>query len=128
MIIEAWGSDLNEAFQHAAEGFFEVMIDTSKVEPKVEEKVEVDGYDLHSLLYNWLESLLVLFETKNLVFSKFSVKINSVNENFKLVAKALGEKYDHLKHSYRVAVKAVTFHEMEIKRNHRYRLKFLLDI
>ena len=128
VIVEAWGKNLNEAFQHVAEGFFEVMVEISKVKPNIKERIEVKGYDLHSLLYNWLESLLILFETKNLVFSKFKVKINHVNEDFKLIAEAFGEEYNLSKHSSKVAVKAVTFHEMEIKRNKGWKVRVLLDI
>lgn len=128
VIIEAWGKDLNEAFCQAAKAFFDVMVDVSKVKGKVMKKIEVKGFDLQSLLYNWLEELLYLHEVKNLVFSEFEVEIAKRRKEYVLSAVIWGEEYDSKKHASKVAVKAVTYHEMKIESNENVKLRFLLDI
>ncbi|KYH36651.1 MAG: archease [Candidatus Bathyarchaeota archaeon B24] len=130
VFIEAYGSTLEEAFENAALAMFEVMTDTSKVEPSVEESVEADGFDKQSLLYNWLEKLLVLFETRMMLCSKFKIeKIEHEGEEYRLKAKVWGEEFDPGKHEQRVGVKAVTYHMMSIdEKDGRWVLRFILDI
>jgi len=128
--IEAFGSSLEEAYANAALAMFEVMTDTSKVEPKFEESIMVEGHDLSSLLYAWLESLLVKYGVENRLFSKFMVeKINGEKGHFTLKAKAFGEDFDQKKHPSKTEVKAVTYHLMEIEYSEtECRLRFLLDL
>lgn len=125
--IKAYGRDLNEAFENAALAVFEVMTDTSKVEPKESREIEIDGMDLENLLYRWIESLLVYYDSELLLFGKFKVKIDL--ENLRLNAIAWGEKFNPDKHERRTVVKAMTYHEMSIlKTNNGYELTFVVDI
>lgn len=125
--IKAYGRDLNEAFENAALAVFEVMTDTSKVEPKESRELEIDGMDLENLLYRWIESLLVYYDSELLLFGKFKVKIDL--ENLRLNAIAWGEKFNPDKHERRTVVKAMTYHEMSIvKTNNGYELTFVVDI
>jgi len=128
--IEAYGSSLEEAYSNAALAMFETMTDTSKVEPKVEETIEVEDHDLKSLLYSWLEALLVRNGTENKLYSKFIVeKITCDKDSYKLKAKVFGEYFDQNKHPSKTEVKAVTYHLMEIERSATgYRIRFLLDL
>ena len=82
------------------------------------------------LLYNWLEALLVKFETENMLYSKFQITDwKETAEIFKFKAKVWGEKFDPQKHPQKVGVKAVTYHRMVIIREKdRVVLEFILDI
>ena len=71
--VAAYGETLEEAFQNAAVATFEVMTETKDVTPKFVETVEVKGFDEKALLYNWLESLLVKFDTTEILYSKFKI-------------------------------------------------------
>jgi len=113
--FRAFGRDLAGAFENAALALFEVMVDTSKVEPREEVKVELEAEDEGALLYDWLDKLLYFHDTKNLVMSKFRVAISGTNVGFKLIARAWGEPFDPTKHPERTAVKAMTYHMMKIK-------------
>ncbi len=128
--IMAWGKTLEEAFEYAALGMFETMTDTSKVKHKVVREIEVDGIDLFSLLYNWLEELLYYFDAEALLFSKFKVhEIGKKNEKYYLRGIVLGEPFDESRHISKNAVKAVTYSLMEINRkNGEWILKFVLDL
>ena len=128
--IRAHGKTLEEAYENAALAMFEVMTDTDKITQTQEETVEVEAEDQYALLYNWLEALLVKFETENMLYSKFQItNWMETDENFKFKAKIWGEKFDPQKHPQRVGVKAVTYHRMVIIREKdRVVLEFILDI
>jgi SHS2 domain-containing protein len=123
----AYGKDLNELFANAALAMFEVMINTKQVERKTEEKVFAEGYDLESLMFNWLNELLYVSDSKNLAFSKFDVKVD--DKNFKLEAICKGEEINPKKHETRTVVKAATYHQMKIwKENDVWKAQVILDI
>jgi len=122
----AYGKDLNELFANAALAMFEVMINTSQIEKKEEEKVSVEGYDLESLMFNWLNELLYISDSKNLAFSEFEVKID--DKNFRLESICRGEKINHRKHETRTVVKAATYHQMKIWKEDVWKAQVILDI
>ena len=128
--IAAHGKTMEEAFENAALALFEVMTDTDKVSPDVEDHVVVEAEDEYALLYSWLEALLVNFETKNMLYSRFAIAdIEETDEGFKIKAAAWGEKFNAEKHMQKVGVKAVTYHRMEIlKEFNKVTLEFILDI
>jgi len=128
--IAAYGGSLIEAFENAALAMFEVMTDVKNVVPSFEDSVAVEGEDEKALLYGWLEALLVKYDTKEVLFSRFKI-VNLVESatGFRLEAKIWGEGFDPKRHLQKVGVKAVTYHRMEIlKRRDGVTLKFILDI
>ncbi len=130
VLIAAHGQNMEEAFENAALAMFEVMTDTNKVIPTEEDTVEVEAEDEYALLYSWLETLLVKFEVKGMVYSKFRVSsFEEKPDGFKLRGKIWGEKFDPQKHSQKVGVKAITYHRMEIiKELEKVTFEFILDI
>jgi SHS2 domain-containing protein len=128
--VRAHGKNMEEAYENAALSMFETMTDTDKIAQTQEESVEVEAEDQYALLYNWLEALLVKFETENMLYSKFQIiSWKETTESFKIKAKIWGEKYNPAKHPQKVAVKAVTYHLMVVIREmDRVILEFILDI
>jgi SHS2 domain-containing protein len=130
VFIAAYGKTLTEAFENAALAMFEVITDTDKVSPDIEGSVEVEAEDEYALLYSWLEALLVKFETENMLYSKFKISnLKETSGGFRIQATVWGEKFNAKKHTQKVAVKAVTYHRMEIiKEIDKVTLEFILDI
>jgi len=127
--FRAYGWDLAEAFENAALALFEIMVDTKKVEPREEIKVELEAEDEGALLYDWLDRLIYLHDSKNMVMSKFKVTISRIKSGFKLNAQAWGERFDSEKHPEKTAVKAMTYHMMEIRRQkNRCSVQAVVDI
>ncbi len=128
--IAAYGKTLEEAFENAALATFEAMTETDQITLKHEEILEVKGYDEKALLYNWLEALLVKFETTDNLYSKFMInKIQKTNKGYKLRAVIQGERFDPQKHPQKAGIKAVTYHQMEItKTPSKTTVQFILDI
>ena len=135
-LIEAYGSTLDEAFENSAYGLVNTMFDLSNVSTDLEVKIEAEGYDLQSLFYDWLEKVMLVVLTENVILSNFKVKISHINnmdysDAYLLYSKARGERLDLKKHDFKVEVKAVTYHEMQIKQNKEKNLfitRFLIDL
>ncbi|RLF07804.1 MAG: archease [Thermoprotei archaeon] len=130
VLIEVEGETLEEVFENAGLAVFEVMTDTQRVGLKESRKIEVEGIDLLSLLYNWIDKLIYYFDAEMLLFAKFNVyRIWQENGRYRLVAEAWGETYNSEYHESRTAVKAATYHLMEIREEKgRYIARFVVDI
>ncbi len=131
LYILAYGESLEESFENAAYAMFEGMTDLDKVQPTLEDAVEVEGQDEEALLYNWLEALLVKFDITGNLYSRFKIDtIKKTPAGFQLKAKIWGEPFDSERHLSKVGVKAVTYHQMEILRDAKgaVTVKFILDV
>jgi SHS2 domain-containing protein len=127
-VIEAYGETLEEAFENAAKGVNDTMFDLKTVRPDKEIKITAEGHDLYSLLFDWLDKVMLLLVADGIVTSKFSVKIKQ-NNGYSLAGVARGEKLDLERHRYKVEIKAVTYHEMDIKQEKgKATVRFLLDL
>lgn len=114
--FRAYGKDLGEAFENAALALFEIMTDTGKVEPREEVEVELEAEDEQALLYDWLDRLLYFRDAEGLLLSRFEVEVREEGERWRLRGRAWGERFDPSKHEERTAVKAMTYHLMEIRK------------
>jgi len=127
--FRAYGRNLAEAFENAALALFEIMVDTKKVEPREEIGIELEAEDEGALLYDWLDRLIYFHDSKNMVMSKFKAKIARTKSGFKLSAQTWGERFEPKKHPERTAVKAMTYHMMEIKHEkNRCSVQAVVDI
>jgi SHS2 domain-containing protein len=127
--IEAYGTTLEEAFENAAKALCDTMIDLKTVRPKREIILSANGNDLYSLLFDWLDKVMLLLVADGIAMSQFSVKIKQHNNSYLLEGTARGEPLKLDRHRYKVEVKAVTYHEMEIKQEKGLiTARFLLDL
>jgi SHS2 domain-containing protein len=128
-VIEAYGTTLEEAFENAAMALCDTMIDLKTVRPKREIKFSTKGDDLHSLLFNWLDKVMLLLVADGIAMSEFSVKIKQHNNDYLLEGTTRGEPLQLDRHHYKVEIKAVTYHEMDIKQEKDMTTaRFLLDL
>jgi SHS2 domain-containing protein len=128
-IVEAYGATLEEAFENAAKGLMDTMIDLKSVRPKKEIKFSSKGHDLYSLLFDWLDKVMLSLVADRMVISQFSVKIKQQIKGYSLEGTANGEPLDIARHGYKVEIKAVTYHEMNITQEKgTVTVRFLLDL
>jgi len=121
------GRNLDEAFEETAKAITNVMVDLSEISPVKEFKFKIKSEDLKSLLYDFIEELITIFEIKHLLFSEYNVKINK--QEFSLICVAKGEKFNKKEHNPKSIVKAITYFGMEIIEKQKETLiKFTLDI
>ncbi len=109
--FQAYGKTLGESFENSALAMFNAMY-KEKIKSKIKKTVKVKGKDFESLLYNFLESLLILLDSKNFFLSKAKVKINK--EKLELTAELEGDNARD--YSIGLDVKAITYNNMFVKK------------
>ena len=125
-IIEVTAPNLTKAFEIAGRSVVQTIMDDSKIDEKTQKKIVVKGKDLHYLLYNWLEEIIILTITDGFAIKRF--KLDVKKEPFVITAELFGEDIDIKKHGFKVEIKSPTFHEMEINEGMNVKMKYLLDL
>ncbi len=125
-IIEVIAPNLTKAFEIVGKSVVQTILDDSKIEETVQKKIIVKGKDLHYLLYNWLEEIIILTITDGFAIKRF--KLDLKKEPFIITAELFGEDIDIKKHGFKVEIKSPTFHEMEIVEGIDVKMKYLLDL
>jgi len=110
VMIKAHGRTLEQCYENAAFALFDQMVHASRIVPRVETSFAVEGHDLESLLYNFLSEFLYIHDAKGLVLCEFHVTV----EGDGLICRALGEKFDPVRHQQRHEVKAITYHMLKV--------------
>jgi len=124
--FKAYGSSLEELFEHAAEAFLEALVALESVKERTERSIEVEADGLDNLMVSWLAEFLYLYDTERLVFKSFQVKRI---ENNRLEAKARGEVLDPARHEVKTGIKAVTYHKLYVKeKGGDWEAQVILDI
>ena len=124
--VIARGQTLAEAFVHAAEGMFSVMVNLKGVREEEERSLAVEAHDWPSLLVAWLSELVYFSDVDGLVFKRFEIR---EMEPYSLRATAYGERIDRQRHELGAGVKAITRHMLEVdEEEDGYRVQVLLDI
>ena len=125
--IEVTGETLQEAFESAGIAVVDTILDFKSVEEKTERKIEIIADELNSLLYSWLEEIIVLTITEGFAARRFTIQITK-NSKYFLKARIYGEGIDFEKHHFKLEIKAPTYHLMEIKEEKPVVMRFLLDL
>ena len=121
----AYGNNLNEAFENAGLAMFNIISNTDNITPNKSITFEISSEDNVSLLYDYLEELLFYHEIEFMLFSDFHVEIN---DDYSLKATIKGEEINWDKHERNCEIKAITFHQMEVKLGDSVQLKAIVDL
>ena len=109
--VVAYGRDLAEAFANAAYGLFSIIVDLRSVRQVEARTVEISEQDGESLLFEWLNHLIYIFDVEKLLFRRFDI---TEFDGKQLKAICYGEKYDPSRHRLKLGVKSATYHMMKI--------------
>lgn len=121
--IEA--NNLEELFTAALEGMANLikskscLIGKEKIAENFKEKIEISSIDITALLIDFLSEVLTYSQVNKAVYCK--VKFEKLENNF-LNATIFGEKIE----SFDEDIKAVTYHEAEIKKNEKGNLETII--
>ena len=117
---------LAEIYVNAAHALVATMTDRRRLRTKETRHIEVEAPDREALLVAWLNYLLYLYDVDGFLGRIF--EILELSEE-RLWARARGEKFDPERHVGKTAVKAATFHHLEIApRNHGWQATVILDL
>lgn len=126
--FKAYGNTLEEAFENAGIAIFNIISDTSGINPKIARTFEISSSDEVALLYDYLEELLFFHEVDFMLFSDFDVDISREDGGYNLKAKIMGETIDWDRHERKSEIKAITFHMMDVKKTEQYELQAIVDL
>jgi SHS2 domain-containing protein len=97
-MVEAYGRTLGEAFAHSARALVNLVCNVSKVDPHEIVSIETTGFDRKSLLYNWLEKVLLVLLIDNIILAKFEVNIKRHKDKYHLFSTCKGDHFLRQKH------------------------------
>jgi SHS2 domain-containing protein len=129
---------LEKAFSLSALALREVILDFDKIKIKADKTkiLSIEGKDLESLLYNFLEEFIYLLDAEDFIIGEVEdIEITSQDKSFNLTAKILGDKASSYKFSNKV--KAITYNDMFVKEEtigknrsakSEIKLQFVLDV
>jgi len=120
----AFGKTLEKSFENSALALVEVMTKKTKIKAKTQKKITVSGKDNESLLYNFLEEFLFLFDSQGFILAKIG-KIKIKDE--KLEAEVMGDSVKN----YNISqdVKAITYNSMFVKKiGNKFAVQVVLDV
>ncbi len=123
--VIAYGDNIGQAFGNAARALFSLITELDSVAEVVYRDIELSATDEESLLVEWLNELIYLFDTENIVFKRFDVTVLS---NVRLRARSYGEKVDSLRHRLKTGVKAATYHMLKVEKGNGCRVHVIFDI
>ena len=123
--FKAYGNSLSEAFENAGLAIFNIISDTNDIDAVSQIEFEISSEDEVSLLYDYLEELLYYHEIEFMLFSEFHVIID---ENLNLKAKIKGESINWDKHDRKTEIKAITYHQMDVKKTDHVEVQAIVDL
>jgi SHS2 domain-containing protein len=110
--FRARGATLEELFATCAHALVSVILDPSNIRPIESTSIPGTGEDLESLLVNWLNEVLYHVDGQRFAPGEFAVvRVGETSVD----CTALGEPWDRERHPPRVAVKAVTYHQLKVE-------------
>lgn len=120
----ACGSTLAEAFANAAYGLFSIIAKLNTVRQTEKRQVEISEDDPEGLLFEWLNSLIYLFDVEMIIFKRFDI-INLDDRHLEAIC--YGEKYDPSRHSLKTGIKSATYHMLKVDKD-KNQVKVIFDV
>lgn len=114
--VEIEAPTLAGVFAEAALAFTDTVTRLRDVRPRQVRRVELTAADLETLLVDWLQELLVLFEVDGLLVRETDVRVHERGDEVALTATVRGEPHDRRRHRLKVLVKGITYHALEVTR------------
>jgi len=86
LIVEAYGNTLPELFENSALGMINAMFDISNIKLNHSFKLIAQGHDFKSLLYDWIEKIILSIYIDSMIvvkFDSFSFSKIIINDDLK---------------------------------------------
>jgi SHS2 domain-containing protein len=103
-----------------------IVADPSAVSPQVRIPIACSAPDIETLLYDWLNALILEMAAEDFLFSRFEVEIDGA----RLKAAAWGERLDQARHRPAVEIKGATYTTAQVARepDGRWRAQCVVDV
>ena len=128
--VDIEASTVEELFIGAAFALQETICENNANNSTVEKEIKLSDALMEILLVSFLSELNYLFQSENWMFSSIhTIKIQNVDQAWNLNAKIGGYKFDRTMMKLKSEIKAVTYHQMEVKQvNGLFFTRIVFDI
>lgn len=122
------GKTLGKVFKYSAMAVFDTMADRKSIGRSVKKKIILKDKLADGLLIKFLEEIVFLKDSINMLFSDVKVKVE-IQKGYKLTAELIGERIDAEWQKTRTDVKAITLHMFKLEKTKKgWKAKVVLDI
>jgi SHS2 domain-containing protein len=124
--VRGFGRSMDEAFEQAALALTAVITEPGSVRPLQAVEVACEAPNAEILLADWLNALVFEMATRQMLFSRFAVRIQGT----RLTAQAWGEPVDVARHQPAAEVKGATLSELAVAQDAdgRWRAQCIVDV
>jgi SHS2 domain-containing protein len=123
--IEIEADSRAELFRRAALAMAQLMVDTAAVRGIESRELPVPGTDDADLMHDMLSRLLQTFVVDSFIWSEVTIDDSGPG----LEVRLLGELFDPDRHEFRQEIKAVTYHELSVRRaGDRWLARIIFDV
>ena len=124
--IRARGTSLSDLFEQAARGMIGLMLDPQRVRPASTRAISARAEQPDELLVAWLSEILFAFDGLGFAPASASVKLLGPHD---VSGELSGEDFDPKRHRPRHGIKAVTYHDLAIKKvGDLYEVTIIFDV
>ena len=123
--LKIYGKNLIELFENSALGMFSLIVDSFETSGSIKKKIEITGSTDEDILISLLSELIFMFETDGFILKNITgLSIDSKKYGFTLI----GEYFSSGKHELLTHIKAVTYHNLEIKKGETFTVEIVFDV
>ncbi len=126
--FDAFGKTIEEVFENCALATAGIMIDFKTLKTKITKKIIIVAENEEKLLFNFLDQIIFLKDSEQLLFKKFKVKITNAKQ-FRLESDCIGDKINQETQKLGNDLKAVTYHNFKLEQTKQgWSARIVLDI
>lgn len=124
--LEIFGSSPSDLFKQAAKALTDLLTDSFPLKEQRRLTLDIEGSDWEDLLINWLRELLYLYNGE----ARFVTGVDIISiEQTRLRAEVATEDYRMGHHEIRNEIKAVTYHQLQVKADDDgWRARVIFDV
>jgi SHS2 domain-containing protein len=124
--LEIFGRSPGDLFRQAAMAMTDLLTDPALLKEQRRHTLDIEGSDWEDLLINWLRELLYMYNGE----ARFVTGIDIISiEQTSLRAEVASEAYRVGHHEIRNEIKAVTYHQLEVKADDDgWRARVIFDV
>ncbi len=124
--IEAWGKNIGEAFENAVLGLISTLVDPVGIDKRETKSLLLSATDYEGILVRLLSEVLYLYDGEGFLTSRADIRRLTPTM---LEGQLAGETFDERKHTPKLDVKAITYHQISVQeRSDGARVVVFLDI
>jgi SHS2 domain-containing protein len=128
--VEVKADTIEELFTASAFAWQESVIEKDMINLPDKHEIIIEELSYEELLVRFLDELNFLFLTRKWIMREINkIELKKDIDKIKLRVFVTGENFDEKRHQFKVEIKAVTFHQMEIKKiENMFTTRIIFDI